>query len=86
MNWLFSKPEWSFSIKPDENGKKLAGFKSGNAVTCTASDGETVGAVMDRFNTYRGPEQQIRSLWTVDGKELPYNTVIHKNMITIVRG
>lgn len=84
MNWLFSK-NCTLSLKPDESGKELAGFKSGNALTCTANYGETVSEVLARFNTYRGPDQQIRKVWTLDGRELPLLTVIHKDIVAIVK-
>jgi len=84
MNWLFGR-QWSLSLKPDESGKNLAGFKSGNALTCVANDGEMISTVLDRFNTYRGPNQQIHKLWTTDGKEMNLSLTISKDLVAIVR-
>jgi hypothetical protein len=72
-------------LQPDASGKQLAGFKSGSALEVTASPGETVASVMDKFNTYRGPDQQITQLWNADGRSIPFSTVVTGRLIAIVR-
>jgi hypothetical protein len=72
-------------LQPDASAKQLAGFKSGAALELTASPGETIASVMDKFNTYRGPEQQIEQLWDVEGRPLAFSTVITGRLIAIVR-
>jgi hypothetical protein len=44
--------------------RKLAGFHSGNSLKLSFKPGETASTVLHRFNTYRGPESQIVSLFT----------------------
>jgi len=72
-------------LKPDDSGRQYAGFYSGAPLELTATDGETIGAVMDKFNTYRGPDQQISRLYTEAGHLLPFHTPIHGRMIAIVK-
>jgi hypothetical protein len=43
--------------------RKLAGFHSGNSLKLSFKVGETVNAVLHRFNEYRGPENQIKVLF-----------------------
>ena len=72
-------------LQPDATGKTLAGFKSGGVLELSASPGETVASVMDKFNTYRGPDQQIEQLWDEQGRTLPFSTVITGRLIAIVK-
>jgi hypothetical protein len=46
----------------------------------TGKRGETVQAIMDRFNTYRGPDNQITSLYKPTGERLPFSTVLSSSM------
>jgi hypothetical protein len=86
MDWLFANKDVmvGFTLIPNERGKTLVGFTSGKPLKLTAKSGETVQIVMDRFNTYRGPESQIRTLLTESGEGLPFSTVITKDMNAIV--
>ena len=70
---------------PDVSGRKFAGFHSGQPLTLTANPGETVGQVMDKFNAFRGPDQQITVLFSPDGLAIPFFTVIHGHMDAHVR-
>jgi hypothetical protein len=72
-------------LTPDTSGKKLAGFHTGASLSLTAGAKETVGDVMEKFNTYRGPEQQITKLWRTDGASLSFDTVVSGTMVAIVR-
>jgi hypothetical protein len=69
-------------LKP-EQGSKIVGFPHELAFP---AKGETVGEIMDRFNTYRGPEQQILQVWTEDGAPLPFSTIVSGRLVAIVRG
>lgn len=91
MSWILdlfgfkSEQNGILVLQPDASGKQLAGFKSGSALELTASPGETVASVMDKFNTYRGPDQQIEQLWDVEGRMLPFSTVVTGRLVAIVR-
>jgi hypothetical protein len=63
-------------LMPDASGKTYAGFHSGESLTLVGTAGETVGQLMDRFNTYRGPDEQITELWQLNGDRLPFTTVL----------
>ncbi len=91
MSWILGLFGFGFGssgvlvLQPDVSGKQLAGFKSGNPLELTASSGETVASVMDKFNTYRGPDQQITQLWDAEGRPIPFSTVVTGRLIAIVR-
>jgi len=87
MDWLFGAKakQVTLILQPDESGKKLAGFQGGKPLPLNVTSGETVQAVMDRFNTYRGPENQIRMLWLGDGRPLVFSHVLTENTTAIVR-
>ena len=72
-------------LKPDESGKQYAGFYSGASLELTATEGETIGAVMDKFNTYRGPDQQISRLYTEAGHPFPFHVPLSGRMTAIVK-
>ncbi len=85
LSWIFGTKTHSLVLKPDISALSLPGFKEGDSLTLTANDGDTVGIVMDRFNTYRGPNSQISVLWTPDGVHLPYTTPVNGVIIAIVK-
>lgn len=72
-------------LQPDSSGRTYAGFRDGKSLHATAQTGDTVGVIMERFNTYRGPDQQITRLWNVSGEELPFSTPVVGNIVAIVR-
>jgi len=86
MDWLFAKKDVSVTLTliPNERGKTLVGFSSGKSLKLTAKSGETVQIVMDRFNTYRGPESQIQTLLTESGEALPFSYVLTKDINAVV--
>lgn len=86
MDWLFSAKQVFLVLQPDEGGKKMAGFREGAPLSLTAKSGETIQAVMDRFNTYRGPDSQIHTLYRKDGSLISFSTVLTENTTVIVRG
>ena len=87
MEWLIGSPKKKITVtlQPDESGKALSGFQSGKSLTCSGLEDETLQSIMGKFNTYRGPDQQILKLWSPDGKELPFSTVLKQNITAIVK-
>ena len=86
MDWMFGGKSVVLVIQPDESGKKYAGFREGKSLSLTAKSGETVQIVMDRFNTYRGPDSQVNKLWFSDGRPLPFSHVLTENTTALLRG
>lgn len=88
MDWftnLFSSGG-TLVLQPDSSASNLAGFKNGKSLGFSTQPGETVGQIMDRFNTYRGPDQQITQVWNMDGTSVPFSTVVSGRFVVIVRG
>ena len=71
-------------LRPDASGRTWIGFGSGADLKLSGLAGETVGIFMDRFNSYRGPGQQIAELRREDGTPLPFSTVLNGSMIAVV--
>jgi hypothetical protein len=57
------------------DAKTMPGFSAGG-LTLTATTGETLGAVMSRFNQFRGPDSQIRAVFSADGDPIPFSMVL----------
>lgn len=52
------------TLRPDSSAHALHGFHSGNGIQLHADFfGQTIGAILEKFNTYRGPDQQIKRVW-----------------------
>jgi hypothetical protein len=85
-NWFSTSPKKyvNLTLQPDNSGMKYAGFKDGTALKLVGKEGETVGDFMRRFNTYRGPEEQIQVLYTATGHVLPFMTVVRQDMTAVV--
>lgn len=66
------------------DAKQLPGFSAG-ALALTATSGETLGAVMSRFNQFRGPDSQIRVLFTDNGASVPFTTVLTDAVQLVVK-
>jgi len=62
-------------VAADAAAKQMPGFSAG-ALSMTATTGETLGAVMARFNQFRGPDSQIRTLFSADGVHIPFTMVL----------
>lgn len=71
-------------LRPDASGRKWAGFGGGADLHLSGLTGETVGVFMGRFNSYRGPDQQITELRNEDGSSLPFSTALRKSIVAIV--
>lgn len=86
FSWLFgSSQECTLVLQPDNSAKILPGFKSGNPLSLKGTSGESVGEIMERFNTYRSPDSQITRLWNSDGSPLPFSTQVNGTRIAIVK-
>jgi len=85
-SWFSTSPKKyvNLTLQPDNSGMKYAGFKDGTALKLVGTMGETVGDFMRRFNTYRGPEEQIQVLYTAGGQVLPFMTVVRQDMTAVV--
>lgn len=73
------------TLIPDASARDIAGFKSGAPLRLTGLAGETVGQFLDRFNTYRTPQQVIRTIYTKDGAECVRSTVLRTHCEAYVR-
>lgn len=88
MSWLFGAAaphECKLILQPDTSAKILPGFKSGESLQITGLSGESVGALLARFNMYRGPDSQITKLWNPDGTPLNFSTSVRGTLVAIVR-
>ena len=59
--------------------RKLAGFHQGTPLKLSFKAGETLATVLDRFNEYRSPDNQIEQLFTL-GNPLPMKTVLQQDL------
>lgn len=88
FSWLFGgngEKGGILVLQPDSTGKTLPGFTSGNSLRLQGSPGDTVGVILDRFNTYRGPDAQLTDIWGLDGKKIPLSTQVRGTVIAIVK-
>jgi len=86
FNWMSSPPKYvNLTLQPDNSGMKYAGFRDGTALKLVGKEGETINDFMRRFNTYRGPEEQIVILYTPGGQVLPFTTVVRQDMTAVVK-
>lgn len=59
--------------------RKLAGFHQGIPLNLSFKAGETLAAILDRFNEYRNPDNQIEQVFT-SGNPLPLTTVLQQDL------
>ncbi len=85
--WLFRGKPATLTLQPDASGRSLHGFQSGTPLRITSDFfGQTLGDLLDKFNTYRGPNQQIQHVWDpLSGKEIEHSLYLKTDMIVIVR-
>jgi hypothetical protein len=81
MNW-FRSQNIHVSIIPDSSAKRFSGL-SGGVLKLTDLSGTTLGTVINKFNTYRAPDQQIKRVFSQNGNVLSLDTVL-KNDITVI--
>lgn len=85
FSWFSAGESGKLILTPDVSGRKYAGFHSGGSLTLVANPGETVGQVMDKFNAFRGPDEQITVLLTPEGLSLPFFTKIVGTVYAVVQ-
>jgi hypothetical protein len=64
--------------------RKLPGFQSGKPLKLSFNVGETLSAVLHRFNTYRGPDSQITLLVTATGDPYQHQTQLSSDLTVFV--
>ena len=86
LSWLFGGAQEKVTIQlvPEGAAKSLPGFHHGG-LTLIANKGDTFGKLLDNFNAYRGPDNQITRLFGQDSAEIPYSTVITGPAICVVK-
>jgi hypothetical protein len=87
FSWLFNGTPDAIKVllePADDAAKTLPGFHTGG-LALTASAGDTVGAVLAKFNQFRGPDSQIKIVYTQDGHAVPPATVLTHTVTLVVR-
>jgi len=79
-------PSLTLIPTPSAVSRKLAGFHSGNPLKLSFKTGETASVVLHRFNTYRGPDNQIDTLFTCLNQktQFPLQTVLTSDVSVYV--
>jgi hypothetical protein len=74
-------------LKPDPSAiTKVSGFKSGAELRVAADQaGQTVGDLLEKFNKYRGPDQQIHKVWTPTGTPVSLTQTVKGDMVVHLR-
>lgn len=74
-------------LKPDPSAVTVVhGFKGGNELRVSTDEtSQTVGDLLNKFNKYRGPEQQIRHVWNVDGTSVSLSEVLKGERTVLLR-
>jgi hypothetical protein len=78
MGAYWSTPSIIITLVADPSAhQKIPGFQTNRSLDLSASAGETLGAVVDRLNTYRGPDAQITELFSpASGASVPFSTIL----------
>lgn len=87
FSWLFNGAPDVIQVQlvpADAEASTLPGFHTGG-LSLTATVGETLGHVMAKFNQFRGPDSQIKALYTQDGAVAPFTTVLTGPVTVLVR-
>ena len=87
LAWLFggtTAERVTIQLVPDAGAKSLPGFQHGG-LTLIANKGDTFEKVLYNFNAYRGPDSQIKTLYSQDGVSIPPKTEITAPTICIVK-
>ena len=76
----------SLTLKPSQAAvdRKLAGFMQGKPLVLNFKSGELLATVLERFNTYRGPENQIKRLVTSANQDYPLNSPLVGDLVLVV--
>ncbi len=87
FGWLFNGTPDIIQVQlvpADAEAHTLPGFHTGG-LSLTANVGETLGQVMAKFNQFRGPDAQIKTVYTQDGAVVPFTTVLTAPVTVLVR-
>jgi hypothetical protein len=85
---LFGTAEKAILIlKPDPSAvAAVHGFKGGQELRVSAdADNQTIGDLLTKFNKYRGPDQQIRRVWSTDGTPVSLTDVLKGERTVVLR-
>lgn len=86
LSWLFGgTSECKLILEPDTSARSLPGFRSGEPLQLIGNKGDTVGMILDRFNTYRAPDSQIKNVWKSDGTPLGLSTPVNGIVVATVK-
>lgn len=93
MSWIFSlfgvgigeTSEGVLVLQPDASAQRLAGFHTGQSLELKTTTGETIGELLNKFNTYRGPEQQITQVWTTNNRPFDFATRVIGRLVAVVK-
>ena len=88
FSWIFgsgSHRGGTLILRPHKDAIGMPGFPTSSDLRVVGNAGETVADVMERFNTYRGPDQQITRLYTEFGVELPFSTRVEGTVVAVVK-
>jgi hypothetical protein len=73
-------------LRPDASGRTVNGFHGGADLRVSADYmGQSVGELLEKFNVYRSPDQQIVRVWGLSGAEIPHSSKVVGNTIAFVR-
>lgn len=73
-------------LKPDPSATVIHGFKGGQELRVSADvSNQTIGDLLNKFNKYRGPDQQIRRVWSTDGTPVSLTDVLKGERTVILR-
>ncbi len=81
----FFSPAPIITLNPDNSGKKVAGFREGGLKITADYSGQSVRELLDKFNKYRGPDQQIKRVWDKDGATINPETPVTENTVFVIR-
>jgi hypothetical protein len=85
FSWICGGSGGTLVLRPHSSAIGMPGFPTSSDLVLSASAHETVGDLMERFNTYRGPDHQITRLFALDGSELAFSTPVSGVIIGIVK-
>ncbi len=74
-------------LQPDATARRaVAGFRGGAELRVAATaPNMSVTDLLAKLNKYRGPDQQLKRVWTEAGEEIVGSTVVRGEVKAIVR-
>lgn len=76
--WSSHEESFTITLVADPSAPRdLPGFQTNRSLDLDVRGGETLGTVIERLNTYRGPDAQITELFSpLTGERVPFSTVL----------